>query len=125
MPSQLDGTAPVTHTRTGVNGVTENGVAAVTTGASLNGVSSAATGVSAGATSSNSTETKVPGGANPGTHPGVPAGVVDASSGIVPNAYETTISNGLIGCIIGKGGTKINEIRCVPVSIHTHIDSKG
>lgn len=31
---------------------------------------------------------------------------------VTPNSTaEMTISNELIGCIIGKGGTKINEIR--------------
>lgn len=31
---------------------------------------------------------------------------------VTPNTTaEMTISNELIGCIIGKGGTKINEIR--------------
>jgi len=27
--------------------------------------------------------------------------------------HEMTVPNDLIGCIIGKGGTKIAEIRCV------------
>lgn len=31
--------------------------------------------------------------------------------------HEMTVPNDLIGCIIGKGGTKIAEIRCVCVCI--------
>ena len=50
-------------------------------------------------------------GVNPGANVGVNTGVCEPTSGFMPNAFETTISNGLIGCIIGKGGTKINEIR--------------
>lgn len=39
-----------------------------------------------------------------------------------PNAttHEMTIPNDLIGCIIGRGGAKINEIRYVIVTFYSH-----
>ena len=35
------------------------------------------------------------------------------NAGPCTQSHEITVPNELIGCIIGKGGTKIAEIRCV------------
>jgi len=38
---------------------------------------------------------------------------INNRSGGGQQTHEMTVPNDLIGCIIGKGGTKIAEIRCV------------
>jgi hypothetical protein len=38
---------------------------------------------------------------------------INSRSGGGQQTHEMTVPNDLIGCIIGKGGTKIAEIRCV------------
>ena len=43
--------------------------------------------------------------AGAGTNPGAPAGLIQH------HVHEMKIPNDLIGCIIGRGGSKINEIR--------------
>lgn len=44
----------------------------------------------------------------------IPAGAIPRPPTMPPNhaqTHEMTIPNDLIGCIIGRGGSKINEIR--------------
>ncbi len=51
----------------------------------------------------------------PSSQPGGGGG--GGGGGVPPSAqtHEMTIPNDLIGCIIGRGGAKINEIRSGPV----------
>jgi len=44
--------------------------------------------------------------AGAGPNPGAPAGLIQQH-----HVHEMKIPNDLIGCIIGRGGSKINEIR--------------
>jgi len=58
-----------------------------------------------------------PAAAGGGPNPGAPGALIQH------HVHEMKIPNDLIGCIIGRGGSKINEIRCDAIGIR-HVNTR-